>query len=273
MKYVQQNTFLKKIYDAKHKVTNDPLPPQENLALYDANIRYVDDQIKRLFDNLEQMGLRDETLVIITSDHGEAFGEYGFFDHYSSYRNISQVPLIFSGSGVDNMRIPAQVQSIDLMPTLLELGGLEPPEGLDGKTMVSLLESKESHLRNEIVVNSDATVIQRMLVKDDYALVHTLARPVWNHIKEYEFFDLAKDPNQVNDISAKEKQKTIEMRITLANWLAQELDSRPDPLWQCVYRTGWMWPGLLNLLEPTQRDEVLSQYPELKKALNPFVTV
>lgn len=265
MKYIENNPYLKKFYDAKQKCNNDPLEPAENLALYDANIRYVDDNISRLFANLKELGIKDEILVIITSDHGEAFGEYGFWDHYSSYRNISQLPLIFTGPGIGKIKISGYTQNVDVMPTILELAGLEVPEGLCGRPMTPLLKGNQAHFRKEIVVNSDATVVQRMFVKDDYALVHTLARPVWDHIKEYELFNLLKDPDQVNNISSEEPDKTAEMRLALSNWLAEELNGRPDPLQLSVFRGGWMWEFLPNHLEPSELEEFTNAYPELKR--------
>lgn len=266
-KYFQENRFLKKLYDIKHKSINDPLDPAENLALYDANIRYVNDNIKILFDNLKELNIKDETLIVITSDHGEAFGEYGFWDHWSSYRNISQLPLIFVGLGINNIKISSYTQNVDVMPTLLELAGLEVPEGLCGKTMIPLFERKQNNFRNEIVVNSDATVIQRMYVKDDYALVHTLTRPVWNYIKEYELFNLPDDPDQMNDISFKERTRTANMRIALSDWLAEQLDGTPDPLWLSALRGGWMWEGLCRCLKPSELEELLEHYPELKRVV------
>ncbi len=268
MKYFQKNEFLKRFYDTKHKRMNDPPDPAESLALYDANIRYVDDNIRRLFNNLKELDIKDKTLVVITSDHGEAFGEYGFWDHWSSYRNISQLPLVFVGPGIDNTELSNHTQNVDVYPTILELVGLEIPEGLCGKTMVPLLRGNQDSFRKEIVVNSDSTVVQRMYVKDDYALVHSLTHLVWDHIKEYELFNLSKDPDQLEDISSKEKNRTSEMRLALGNWLAEELSGAPDPLQLSVFRGGWMWEGLCRCLESSELEKLVRNYPELKRIPN-----
>ncbi len=266
MKYFQKNKFLRRFYDTKHERMNDPLDPAENLALYDANIRYVDDNIERLLNGLSELDVKEEdTLVVITSDHGEAFGEYGFWDHWSSYRNISQLPLVFLGPGINKIEISGYTQNIDVMPTILELTGLEVPQGLCGKTMVPLLRGNQDSFRKEIVVNSDSTVVQRMYVKDDYALVHSLTHPVWDHIKEYELFNLSKDPDQLEDISSKEKNRTSEMRIALGDWLAEKLTGAPDPLQLSVFRGGWMLKGLRNWFESSELEELLGDYPELKR--------
>jgi arylsulfatase A-like enzyme len=262
MRYFQKNKFLKKLYDVAHK--RDPV---KNLALYDANIRYVDDNIKRLFSNLEEFDIKGETTVAITSDHGEAFGEYGFWDHYTCYRNISQLPLILLGPTIQSKNIESYTQNVDIMPTLLELAGIEVPGRLCGKTMVSLLEDGQNNFRREVVVNSDATVIQRMYVRDNYALVHSLARPVWDHIEEYELFNLSEDPDQLKDISSKERNKTSQMRLALGDWLVQELKGAPDPLQLSVFRGGWFWNILSRHMGLLELAELTRNHPETKKAL------
>ncbi len=262
MRYFQKDKFLKKLYNVAHK--RDPV---ENLALYDANIRYVDDNIKRLFSNLEELDIKDQTTVAITSDHGEAFGENGFWDHHTCYRNISQLPLILLGPTIQDKNIASYTQNVDIMPTLLELGGLEVPAKLCGRTMVPLFKEGRNDLRTEVVVNSDAAVIQRMYVKDNYALVHSLARPVWDHIEEYELFNLSKDPDQLKDISSEERNRTSQMRLALDDWLAQELKGTPDPLQLSVFRGGWAWNILSRRMGQLDLAEITGEYPEIKRAL------
>jgi len=273
MKYLEENSFLKRFYDRVREKNGDPLDPGDTLALYDANIRYADDYVEKLYNELEELGIADETLIVITSDHGEAFGEYGFWDHWSSYRNISQLPLIFAGPDIKHAEVQDYTQNIDVLPTLLELADIKVPKGLDGKSMVPLLDGEQNGFRSEVVVNSDGTVVQRMFVKDEYALVYTPARPVWDHIKEYELFNLPEDPDQTNDISREEKDKTSKMRIMLRDWEAENLNGKPDPLWLCVYRGGWMWESLCRLLEPSELTATLRKYPELRRILTTTVQV
>jgi len=159
------------------------------------------------------------------------------------------------------------------MPTLLELAGLKVPKGLDGKSMVPLYDGEQKGSRKEVVVNSDGTVVQRMFVKDEYALVHTPARPVWDHIKEYELFNLSEDPDQTNDISREEKDKTSKMRIMLRDWEAKNLNGKPDPLWLSVYRGGWMWEALCRRLKPSELTAALRKHPELRRILTTKVQV
>ncbi|MBN1557022.1 MAG: sulfatase [Lentisphaerae bacterium] len=264
MRYFEANELLRKIYENKHRVNGDPLEPEKNLACYDANIRYTDDQISRLYGALEEAGLAEDTLVVVTSDHGEAFGEYGFFDHWSAYRNISQLPLILHGRGISRQVFDSYTQNVDVMPTLLELAGLDTPGNLCGRTLVPLLAGQADSVRDLAVTNTDATVIQRMLVKDGYALMRTFSRPIWDHIREFELFDLRKDPDQLHDIAAEEEARTKAMRLELEDWTAQTLQGMPDPLQLSLFRGGCgIWGWALNHLEPADLAEARRRYPEL----------
>ncbi len=223
MRYINDNPELEKAYQEKHKRMNDPYEPEKNLALYDANIRYVDDGIRRLFEGSAKLGINnDEILFVITSDHGEAFGEYGFWDHFSCYRNISQVPLIIFGPGVKKGRAATYTQHVDILPTLCELAGIKTESTLCGKSMTDLLQGKQDGFREEIVTESAFVAIQRMYVRDEYALVHTLFRKERDHINDYELFDLRKDPDQVQDISEKKADLTRDLRIAMDDWVTRE---------------------------------------------------
>ncbi len=224
MVYINDNPDLEKAYQEKHKRMNDPYEPEKNLALYDANIRYVDDGIRRLFEGSAKLGINnDESLFVITSDHGEAFGEYGFWDHFSCYRNISQVPLIIVGPGVKKGRAATYTQHVDILPTLCELAGIETEGAPCGKSMTDLLQGKQDGFREEIVTESAFVAIQRMYVRDEYALVHTLFRKERDHINDYELFDLRKDPDQVQDISERKTDLTRDLRIAMDDWVNREV--------------------------------------------------
>jgi arylsulfatase A-like enzyme len=97
------------------------------LANYDAEIAFVDEQIGRLFSKLEELGLAENTLVVVTSDHGEEFFEHGRKGHrFNLNRESLHIPLIFAGPGVrKNVAIPETVRIFDIAPTILELLGLD----------------------------------------------------------------------------------------------------------------------------------------------------
>jgi hypothetical protein len=111
------------------------------IALYDGEIRWVDDHIARIVGVVEELGLVDETAIIITSDHGDEFFEHGGKGHgLTLYREVTQVPLILRVPGLRAGTIVTQpVSLIDLMPTILQLTGMTPPGEIDGVSLLPLI--------------------------------------------------------------------------------------------------------------------------------------
>lgn len=118
-------------------------PPTERereqiIALYDAEIAYVDQQLGRFFEELKRMDLYDNSLIILTADHGEAFYEHGKWEHSRPWRSdgpglyeeVVHIPLIVKWPKESAaVEIPNVVSQLDIFPTILEAAGLEPPHG------------------------------------------------------------------------------------------------------------------------------------------------
>ncbi len=114
---------------------------QHVLALYDGEIRWVDDHVAKILAALDDMGVSDRTAVIVTADHGDEFFEHGGKGHQRTlYREVVHVPLIMRVPGITGGRVvPDPVSLVDVMPTALELAGAQTPAGVDGKTLVPAL--------------------------------------------------------------------------------------------------------------------------------------
>jgi len=242
MRFINTNPIMKTFYEYYHaKGEGDPkMPSEEVLARYDSQIHFADQEVGRLVDYLDQSGLGDEALLIVTSDHGEAFGEYGFIDHYTCYESISHVPLILrlpgkfpAGSSVDGF-----IYGADLMPTILDLAGVDIPSAIDGESFLPAILEGKSTPRDFIVTDCNALVTQRMMVRNQWALVHTIHPGPQTHIKPYELFDLKGDLE--SDLSGEHPKKLQEMQAELAGWLAAQLGGGPDPLQQAAQQGGWM---------------------------------
>jgi arylsulfatase A-like enzyme len=126
----------------EHGITREHLDFFMNM--YDATIRAADDMIRELFAHLEAQDLLENTLVIITSDHGEEFLEHGQVKHTQSvYEEVIHVPLIMAVPGMERGgTISACVSQIDLLPTLLELMHLPCPEGIQGRSLLPLMRGE-----------------------------------------------------------------------------------------------------------------------------------
>lgn len=113
----------------------DDSDKQKIIALYDASIRYIDDQLARLFSALEKSGRLDRTLVVISADHGEEFWDHGrFFHGQSLYDELLHVPLIVQLPGGEHAGtvVERPVRSIDIAPSILDWMKLPRPEGFTG---------------------------------------------------------------------------------------------------------------------------------------------
>jgi arylsulfatase A-like enzyme len=109
-------------------------------ALYDAEIRRLDDVLRRFFAELDELGLADDTTVVVTSDHGEEFGEHGKLNHTQLYREVLRAPLLIVHPDLAAGRRHAPpVESVDLAPTLYELARVKPRGAPSGASLAPLL--------------------------------------------------------------------------------------------------------------------------------------
>jgi arylsulfatase A-like enzyme/Flp pilus assembly protein TadD len=125
------------------------LPPEPFAAdfagrLYDGEIAFVDQQVGRLIDALRERNALSRTLVIAVADHGESLGEHGEDEHgVFLYESVMRIPWIMSGPGVPRGRaIGDQVRAVDLFPTVLDILGLPRVDGIDGESLVAVLDGR-----------------------------------------------------------------------------------------------------------------------------------
>jgi arylsulfatase A-like enzyme len=111
------------------------------VSLYDGAISYVDDQIGLLLSTLEEIGLGQRTLVILTSDHGEEFLEHGYLLHHQNYEEVARVPLIvrFPDRRHAGRRVVDLVSTLDVLPSVLDVTGQSPLGQAMGSSLLTLL--------------------------------------------------------------------------------------------------------------------------------------
>lgn len=186
--------------------------------LYMGGVAQADHQIGLLLGELEALGLREETLVVITSDHGEDLGESGRYEHNHMYRSNLHVPLLLSWPAgqarlgiAAGRRVSEMVQSIDLLPTLADLAGLLPPPAagprdlIDGHSLVPVMQGRAG-APHAFAFAEDSTHVaiddgRFMLVLDRYAVAADGWRIALDEkLGTVRFHDLESDPLQRRDL-------------------------------------------------------------------------
>jgi len=129
---------------------HDPYEPPEPFrtrfkdAPYDGEVAYVDETLGRLLAALRDRGLTDDTVVVLTGDHGESLGEHGELTHgFLTYNPALWVPLIVAAPGLEPRRSDEIVAHIDIFPTVCDLLGVPRPEGLEGRSLAPALEGRK----------------------------------------------------------------------------------------------------------------------------------
>jgi len=155
-------------------------------AMYDASVRYVDDVLGRFVAELEELDLMSDTVLIVTSDHGEEFMEHGRLAHTQVYPECLEVPLLVVHPEVGSeRRVASLVELVDIAPTLYELAGLEVPAGLSGSGLIEQISSSES-------VASESQAYAEVL---DVEYVYTLLSQKRDHLFQILMAEPELDPS------------------------------------------------------------------------------
>jgi arylsulfatase A-like enzyme len=205
------------------------------VAQYDAEIAYTDHSLRSVFQKLEDLNMLDNTLIVLTADHGESLGDHNYyFSHgWYLYDACGHVPLIFSFKGKlpAGIRVPNQVRSIDILPTVLDLGQIKTPPQLSGLSLLPLIESHQrsglrslwSKLRGDRLGRFDhLPAFSQTNTKNRLRSVR-LQR--WKLIQEFpygeaseELYNLLEDPEETRNVLGKYPEISSTLRELLEYW-------------------------------------------------------
>ena len=209
------------------------------IMLYDAEIRFVDEQLGFVFDRLKKLGVWDNTMIVITSDHGEEFEEHGSFGHgLRLYDELIRVPLIikFPHQEFAGMRVEAQVRLIDVLPTIADCIGLPLGTRPAGTSLLPLLTGNTDSVPRFAICETVARGTHRFCLRS-----RTLKyiSPSLYEFKGTEFsfperlFDLLDDPEESENLAPIEPELVSQLRRA-----AQERIAKLQSLgWLVVFST------------------------------------
>lgn len=194
---------------------------RRNRDRYDCEIFFVDHHLGQLIDWMRQQPWWETTALIVSSDHGEAFGEHGMHKHaFRLWDVLVKVPALFRVPGADPRRIAARRSHIDLAPTVMDLMGLEPLTQFQGRSLVPELFGAEAEVREPIVMELAETTNNphyRAIVQGDYKLIVEGRGAGWSH----ELYDLSRDPGEERDLAKEQPEKLAAMKALLAETFAK----------------------------------------------------
>lgn len=197
-------------------------------GLYDGEIAFMDFQIGRLLDWLDQHGIADDTIVIVVGDHGEGLGSHGEKEHgYYIYDATVHVPLIIRapGTGLADLRVPAQVRTIDVMPTVLDLVGLDSPHEVQGQSLVPLMLDPSS-AGPEVAYGESMSVHLQYGWSALYSL--RMAGHKYIDAPRAELYDLAADPDESDNRFSELPELAETMRTRLKELRAEIEQGAPE---------------------------------------------
>ncbi|RJL23264.1 sulfatase family protein [Bailinhaonella thermotolerans] len=213
---------------------------------FDGAIAYWDHHLGLLMRTLEELGLAEDTAVIVSADHGESFGENGSYaEHGLANEPTHRLPLVVYWPGLtddlpeERRRNDSLLYNIDLAPTLCDLLGLPTPPGWQGDTFAPAVRGQELGSRDYLVFGHGAHTYQRAVRTRDHLYIRTY-HPGCFRAEWEQLFNVTEDPHLTRDLLPEEPELADRMRAHLAEWwhtYAGRPGALPDPM-QATLQTG-----------------------------------
>jgi arylsulfatase A-like enzyme len=195
------------------------------ICQYDSSIRFIDDHIAILSDELERQGLLKNTLIVLTADHGENLADYSdnFYHGDSLYDVLLKVPLIIKGPGFPAGKIiKRQVRSIDIVPTILDTLNIKRDPRMEGNSLRALISGKAVEWpKYAFSENLHEGYEMRSIRSEDWKLIHNLSKDT------YELYHLETDPYERNNVVYIKKKMFQFLKSQLEQWIeSMEMQGR-----------------------------------------------
>jgi len=212
---------------------------------YDTGVHYSDHYVGRLINTLADMGLLEETAVIVSADHGEALGELGVCgDHHTADETVNRLPMIIRWPGIEGGRVDEGFRyQIDMAATVLEMLGAKVPDDWDAVSFADGLRSgAPDEGRGHVVVGHGAWTCQRAVRFERYLCIRTY-HDGYHGYPDVMLFDIEADPHEQQDLADKEPAIVDHALRLLEEWHVEAMrrsSTGIDPMWT-VLREGGPW--------------------------------
>ena len=197
--------------------------------MYDREIRYLDDELGRLFEEVKRLEGSRKTVIVFTADHGESLGEHDYYLEHGqfSYQPCAHIPLIIIKDGLlaKAKTIKDPVGLIDMPVTLLELVGIKAPKTFEGRSLLDMmLGEKDARVPEYTFMETgyDVELPQLAVRYGRWKLIYVQSKRDLAAMtgSEYELYDVYSDPQELNNLAAQKPNITNSLSKILHKWYA-----------------------------------------------------
>jgi arylsulfatase A-like enzyme len=212
------------------------------IAQYDGALAYMDACIANVLATIGSLGIEEQTLIVINSDHGETLFDHDcYFDHHGLYDVTIRIPLVFVWPG----KVPAgprfgdYVHMKDIMPTILDIMGIKTTLKLDGRSLRPLMRGKPRKQEPEIYLTEATWMRKHGWRTPEWKLIHAL-EPDFHFKPEVELYDLINDPGENHNVAARNPEVVamLEKRMNAHIARREKQTGRRNPIF-----TNLNWHG------------------------------
>lgn len=191
------------------------------IAQYDGAVAYMDACIANIFETVQSLGIEGETLIVIDSDHGETLYDHEcFFDHHGLYDPTLHIPLVFHFPGKiePGMRFDDYVHTKDIMPTILDVMGIDSGIDFDGRSLVPLFEGKPRVQEPEYYITESTWMRKHGWRTPEWKYIRAL-EPDFHFKPEIELYNLLKDPDENENVAEQNPEVVAMLDTRMNNWI------------------------------------------------------
>jgi len=213
------------------KIDASKFTPEEinyMIAVYDGGINYVDNLLGKIFEKLDQLGIDDNTIIIVTSDHGEGFKEHGRLRHgYKPYIELVHVPLIMKGPGIPrNRTYENSIQHIDIVPTVLEILNIRQRKEMQGKSLLALMKNCEN--KEDFKTYSFGRARKKPQIRFSMSLRTKEWTYIMNQRRPDELYNRIDDPKEQKNLIKKRPFIAQKLKKELGDFIALTSEGKPQ---------------------------------------------